>query len=79
MDQGETWIVRIHNDDMNTFGGVTLVLEELLAEPIEECWGAAERIHRSGWVDLEPMAGTRAEQLVAALQVRGLHAKLRRA
>jgi hypothetical protein len=74
----EKWIVRIHNDDVNSFPGVTLVLEELLGWPVDACWATAGRIHAIGSADLEPpVSAPEAENVVAALQIRGLRATLR--
>ncbi|MEU8634490.1 ATP-dependent Clp protease adaptor ClpS [Amycolatopsis sp. NPDC048633] len=74
----EKWIVRIHDDNVNTFPGVTLVLEELLGWPVDACWATAERVHTTGSADLEPpVSAADAENVVAALQIRGLRATLR--
>jgi ATP-dependent Clp protease adapter protein ClpS len=74
----EKWIVRIHDDDVNTFPGVTVVLEELLGWPVDACWATAERIHTTGSAELEPaLPAAEAEDVVAALQIRGLRATLR--
>ncbi len=78
MQLEEKWVVRIHNDDVNTFPGVTLVLEELLGWPVDACWATAERIHTTGSAELEPpVTAPEAENTVAALQIRGLRATLR--
>jgi hypothetical protein len=72
----EKWIVRIHDDNVNSSAGVALVLAELLDLPDGEPLAAAERIHRTGWAELDPLPAGPAEDFVAALQVRGLHATL---
>ncbi|MEV4145022.1 ATP-dependent Clp protease adaptor ClpS [Amycolatopsis sp. NPDC049691] len=78
MRSEEKWVVRIHNDDVNSFSGVTLVLEELLGWPVGACWATAERIHATGSAELEPpVTAPEAENTVAALQIRGLRATLR--
>jgi hypothetical protein len=72
----EKWIVRIHDDNVNSSAGVALVLEELLGTSPGESWAAAERIHATGSATLDPLRAGPAEDFVAALQVRGLHATL---
>ncbi|MEV7092410.1 ATP-dependent Clp protease adaptor ClpS [Amycolatopsis sp. NPDC051045] len=73
----EKWVVRIHDDNVNSFAGVALVLEELLGSSPGEGRAAAERIHTTGSAELDPLPVGPAEDFVAALQVRGLHATLR--
>jgi hypothetical protein len=72
----EKWIVRIHDDNVNSLAGVALVLAELLDLPGEESWAAAERIDTTGSARLDPLPAGPAEDFVAALQVRGLRATL---
>ncbi|WP_372664177.1 ATP-dependent Clp protease adaptor ClpS [Amycolatopsis kentuckyensis] len=79
MRSEEKWVVRIHDDDVNSFPGVTLALEELLGWPVDACWATAARIHTTGSAELEPpVTAPEAENTVAALQIRGLRATLRR-
>ncbi|MEV6828877.1 ATP-dependent Clp protease adaptor ClpS [Amycolatopsis sp. NPDC051102] len=76
MQLDEKWVVRIHDDNVNSSAGVALVLAELLGLPAEESWTAAERIHTTGSATLDPLLAGPAEDFVAALQVRGLYATL---
>lgn len=79
MHHGGSWIVEIHNDHINTTTGVTLVLEELIGLSTEDARQMAEDIHEHGQGDFTPVSQPEAERLVAAFQVRGLNAKLRKA
>jgi hypothetical protein len=72
----EKWVVRIHDDNVNSHAGVALVLAELLGLPAEESWAAAERVDTTGSVALDPLPAGTAEEFAAALQVRGLRATL---
>ncbi|KDN23087.1 ATP-dependent Clp protease adaptor ClpS [Amycolatopsis rifamycinica] len=76
MQLDEKWVVRIHDDNVNSHAGVALVLAELLDLPAGEAWAAAERIHTTGSAGLDPLPAGPAEDFVAALQVRGLRATL---
>ncbi|MET8849377.1 Clp protease ClpS [Amycolatopsis sp. NPDC004625] len=76
MQLDEKWVVRIHDDNVNSHAGVALVLAELLDLPAEDCWAAAERIDTTGSAGLDPLRTGPAEDFVAALQVRGLRATL---
>ncbi|WP_414939274.1 ATP-dependent Clp protease adaptor ClpS [Amycolatopsis sp. cmx-11-51] len=73
------WIVEIHNDHINTDTGVSLVIEELIGLSTDDARQMAEDIHQHGQGDFTPVAQAEAERLVAAFQVRGLNAKLRKA
>ncbi|MEV7554813.1 ATP-dependent Clp protease adaptor ClpS [Amycolatopsis sp. NPDC089917] len=79
MRQGESWIIEIHNDHINTHAGVTLVLSEVLGYATETAYRVAGDIDRSGRVDLTPCPWEQGEKVVAALQVHGLRARLRHA
>ncbi|MGW5705319.1 ATP-dependent Clp protease adaptor ClpS [Amycolatopsis japonica] len=79
MRQGGSWIVEIHNDHINSFSGVMLVLEELIGMSAADGRQMAEDIDSDGHADLTPLPQVEAERLVAAFQVRGLNAKLRKA
>ncbi|MFI6302090.1 ATP-dependent Clp protease adaptor ClpS [Amycolatopsis thailandensis] len=79
MRQGGSWIIEIHNDHINSFAGVMLVLEEVIGMPAAEGRLMAEEIDCDGKADLTPLPRAEAERLVAAFQVRGLNAKLRKA
>ncbi len=79
MHPGGPWIIEIHNDNINTYGGVTLVLTDVLGYTTETAYRVAGDIDRRGKVELAPGPWAEAEKLVAALQVRGLRARLRHA
>ncbi|MEU5260817.1 Clp protease ClpS [Amycolatopsis sp. NPDC021455] len=76
MQLDEKWVVRIHDDNVNSSAGVALVLAELLDLPDGESLAAAERIHTAGSAALDPLPAGPAEDFAAALQVRGLRATL---
>ncbi|OXM52778.1 ATP-dependent Clp protease adaptor ClpS [Amycolatopsis alba] len=78
MRQGGSWIIEIHNDHINSFAGVMLVLEEVLGMSAADGGRMAEDIHRDGKADLTPLPRPEAERFAAAFQLRGLTAKLRK-
>ena len=79
MDQGETWIVRIHNDDFSPFATVIMAAADLLGFDLQLGDRLARVIHEGGWADLPTRGRGPAEELVAAFGVRGLRATLRAA
>lgn len=79
MREGGPWIIEIHYDNINTRMGYMLVFEEVIGVSADQGGQMVETLCQDGHADLTPLPRPEAERLVAALQVRGLSAKLRKA
>ncbi|MEU3624179.1 hypothetical protein BS329_18710 [Amycolatopsis coloradensis] len=79
MQHGGSWIVEIHHDNINTRMGFMLVFEELLGMSAGEGAQLVDTLDQNGHADFTPLPQPEAERLVAAFQVRGVSAKLRKA
>lgn len=73
------WRVVIHNDQVNSFAVVVHLVHTLCARTLEDAAQLAAQVHHHGSAEVAalPEPGG-AEQLVVALQRRGLNATVRR-
>ena len=74
------WRVAIHNDRVNSFAVVVHLVHTLCAKTLEDAAQVATHAHHHGTAEVAAFRERdRAEQLVVALQRRGLNTTIRRA
>jgi hypothetical protein len=75
MDMDETWVVRVHYDDVNTAQSMAYGLHRIIGLPIRDAWKRMAEVQECGSADVGWFDNhMEAEHLVARFLVFGLHA-----